>query len=227
MRIPGNDEHKFFVDLDKGTMEWMYYNPDAISGGQYVVNEFTLHHFMDAILVYPKGPIEKIFEHVEGNCKQYLADIGTPFYRNCSNRFQYEAIASGISIETFEHLNNLLLAADVINMYCINEFGDKADCSDLEKVGIAYTTAMEDHHEIQVYANLKKCQIETYFNDNLIETVEYDSLEDMIYQGLTFLDFDSLVCIPASVLENADLCNGCDQMYDLQHKKENKERDTR
>ena len=36
------NQDRFFLDLDNGVVEWMYYNPDAVSGGQFVVNLFSV-----------------------------------------------------------------------------------------------------------------------------------------------------------------------------------------
>ena len=134
MRKPGKYEDKFFVDLNGGYIDWLYYNPDSTLGGQYVLNRFTQDHFEEALVLYPKGPIEKIFGYVEENCTQYLADVGTEFYRHCMNRFEHEFIATGISHDTFDYINYLFLAAEVINMYCQKEFESKADFSNIEKV---------------------------------------------------------------------------------------------
>lgn len=201
MRIPASNEDRFFVNLDKGYIEWLYYNPDSESGGQYVLNHFTLKHIMDAMLQYPKGSVEMIFEHVGSNCKQYLADVGTPFYRQCANRFEHEAIAKGISVETFQLINELFLAADLINEYCVEEFGSKADFSDLEKIGLAYTTTEDDCHEIQSYANLKECRLETYLDDQLIVTQDFKSLEEMNAKALSGLSFVELIEIPDMIFE--------------------------
>lgn len=35
---------------------------------------------MDAMLEHPKGTVEVIFDYAGQNCKQYLADVGTPSY---------------------------------------------------------------------------------------------------------------------------------------------------
>ena len=31
------NQDRFFLDLDNGVVEWMYYNPDSVSGGQLKV----------------------------------------------------------------------------------------------------------------------------------------------------------------------------------------------
>ena len=201
MRIPGSDEDKFFVNLNTGYIEWMYYNSDAVSGGQFVLTQFKQDDLCEAVQHYPRGPIRKIFEYVGEKCKQYLADVGTPFYRQCSNRFEHEAIATGISDATFDYINELFVAADLINTYCQTEFGNNADFSNLEKVGLAYTTTEDEYHEIQVNADLKNLRIETYFNNELIVVLEYESLEEMVDNCLMHLSFEELVEVPDDALK--------------------------
>lgn len=201
MRIPGSGEDKFFVNLNTGYIEWMYYNPDAVSGGQFVLTQFKQDDLCEAVQHYPRGPIGKIFEYVEENCKQYLADVGTPFYRQCANRFEHEAIATGISDSTFQYINELFVAADLINTYCQKEFGNEADFSNLERIGLAYTTTEDEYHEIQVNADLKKLRVETYFNNELIVVMKFESLEEMVDNCLMHLSFDDLVDIPDDALK--------------------------
>lgn len=219
MRNPGNEEDRFFVDLERDYVEWMYYNPDSNAGGQYVINQFTLEHFMDAMLKYPKGTVEVIFDYVGQICKQYLADVGTPFYKQCELRYENESIAKGISVETFQHIVELFLAKDLINKYCMEEFDCNADFSDLEKVGLAYTTTEDGKHEIQVNANLKELRLETYIDDDTIITQDFKTMEEMNYKCLMDLDFNELTSIPEYVLEDleeiAGLCDGCKGLYDL------------
>lgn len=202
MRMPGKEEDRFFVNLETNYIEWMYYNPDSNVGGQYVINQFTLEHIMDALLKYPKGTVEVIFDHIGQNCKQYLADVGTPFYRQCKNRYENDAIAKGISVETFQHIVELFLAKDLINKYCMEEFESMADFSNLEKVGIAYSTTEDGCHEIQVNANLKEMRLETFLNNELVITQEFKTMDEMNYKCLMDLDFNELTCIPDAIIED-------------------------
>lgn len=219
MKKSGNEEDRFFVDLDAGYMEWMYFNPDSNSGGQYVINQFTLEHLMDAILKYPNGTVDIIFDYVEQICKQYLIDKDTPFYKWCAKRYENDAIATEITNETFKHLTDLFLAAEIINRYCLEEFDCLADFSDLENIGLAYTTTEDGKHEIQANANLKEMSIDIHLDEDAVLTLNFESLEAMIYDYLIDLDFNELTSIPDEILEDleqiAGLCDGCERLYDL------------
>ena len=113
------------------------------------------------------------------------------------------------------------VAGSLINAYSWEEFGCNADFSDLKKVGIAYTTTEDNRHEIQVYANLKDYQIETYLDERLIKTEKYASLKEMNEICLPYLSFDELVCILEEALELqsdkeiADLSKGSGLGYAL------------
>ena len=39
----------FYVDLPSQQVEWIYYNPDSTSGGQYVINYFGRQVFETAL----------------------------------------------------------------------------------------------------------------------------------------------------------------------------------
>lgn len=202
MRISGCDRDRFWVNLNTGTIEWLHYENGEPLGGQFALREFTQDDFAEAMVHFPKGPIEQIFAYVGEHCSRYRAVAGTPFYRHCVNKFMHEALASGTTIETFDAINELLLSADLINAYCKKEFGSKADFSNLEKVGLANTTTEDGYHEIQSYANLKEYRIETYFNNELIVTQNFKSLEEMNEKCLTSLSFNELVDVPEFAVED-------------------------
>jgi len=70
---------KFYVRKDEGLVTWVYYNPDAAAGGQYVFNEFSLTLVWAAESnAYNQ---EEFFEYIGLYCKQFLADKGTVDFR--------------------------------------------------------------------------------------------------------------------------------------------------
>ena len=71
----------------------------------------------------------------------------------------------------------------------------RQDYTDLSKVGIAYTTTEDEQHEIQAAVNLVDFRMETYIDGTLTEYTQYDSLSELIQNGLSYLDFDSLVSV--------------------------------
>ncbi|MCM1530411.1 MAG: toprim domain-containing protein, partial [Alistipes sp.] len=89
----------------------------------------------------------------------------------------------------------------LINSFCESEYDSQADFSDLREIHIAYTTLTDDELPIQVTADLVDFKIVYEFDGEVFNTEQYDSLEDMIENGLTGLDFSDLVSVPDSVIE--------------------------
>lgn len=86
-------------------------------------------------------------------------------------------------------------AKAAINEYTRREFDSEADFSDLSKVDLAYTTTEDGEHTIQAVANLIDFRIEKYVDEHLVDSKQFDSLADMIDNGLTDMSFDELVFV--------------------------------
>ena len=93
-------------------------------------------------------------------------------------------------------------ALELIADYLEREFGDHVRVSELENmvrsgkpIGIAYTETEDEEHEIQVYVNLANYSIDTYLDGQFADSVDYNSLDDLIDNELAWLDFDSLVSL--------------------------------
>lgn len=89
----------------------------------------------------------------------------------------------------------------LINDFCEAEYREGADFSDLHNVGLAFTTLTDDELLIQVTADLVDFKITYEFDGEVYNTEQYDSIEDMIENGLTDLDFSDLVSVPDEVIE--------------------------
>jgi len=89
----------------------------------------------------------------------------------------------------------------LINDFCEAEYREGADFSDLHNVGLAFTTLTDDELPIQVTADLVDFKITYEFDGEVYNTEQYDSIEQMIENGLTDLDFSDLVSVPDEVIE--------------------------
>ena len=98
-------------------------------------------------------------------------------------------------------LEMLAQAKKIINEFCQNEYGSNADFSNLQEVGVAFTTITDDEIPIQVNANLVDFSIDQYLDGKLIESTKYSSMEEMIESALVYLDFDDLISITDEQLE--------------------------
>lgn len=89
----------------------------------------------------------------------------------------------------------------LINDFCEAEYREGADFSNLRNVGLAFTTLTDDELPIQVTADLIDFKITHEFDGEVFDTEQFDSIEDMIENGLTDLDFSDLVSVPDEVIE--------------------------
>ena len=103
----------------------------------------------------------------------------------------------------------LTKAKEHIDSFCRKEYEheDGADYSDLSKVNVAYTTTEDEKHEIQANINLVDFRIETYIDDTLIRSEQFESLEDMNDKALPFLSFDELVFVSEEELAKSENTN--------------------
>lgn len=93
-------------------------------------------------------------------------------------------------------------AKELIDQFCQEEYDSYADFSDLEKVGIAYTTITDEEIPIQVNVDLVNYRVERYLDGQFLERRQYDSLEALIQNELTDLDFDDLISVSEVELES-------------------------
>ena len=93
-------------------------------------------------------------------------------------------------------------AKELIDQFCQEEYDSYADFSDLEKVGIAYTTVTDEEISIQVNVDLVNYRVERYLDGQFLERRQYDSLEALIQNELTDLNFDDLTAVSEDELES-------------------------
>jgi len=86
-------------------------------------------------------------------------------------------------------------AKKLINEFCQKEYQHIADFDNLSKVNLAYTETEDGLHEIQSYANLEDFSIVTMVDGQVVRTEPYDSLQEMVDQGLQDMEFGDLVYV--------------------------------
>ena len=93
-------------------------------------------------------------------------------------------------------------AKELIDHFCQEEYDSYADFSDLEKVGIAYTTVIDGEIPIQVNVDLVNYRVERYLDGQFLERRQYNNLEALIQNELTDLTFDDLISVSEEELES-------------------------
>ena len=97
-------------------------------------------------------------------------------------------------------------AKGLIADFCDVEYDGGVDFSDLEHIGIAYTTTEDEKHEIQVEVNLLDFSVTQMLDGQLVEQRRYKTLREMIDNELSVLDFDDLIHVegePEELLASA------------------------
>lgn len=74
------DCDRFYIDRERESVEWIYYNPDSTSEGQYVVTEFSFSEFIEAYENTQNA--QELFEYITINIakSQSLIDKGTELF---------------------------------------------------------------------------------------------------------------------------------------------------
>lgn len=85
---------------------------------------------------------------------------------------------------------NLEKAKQLINEYCLYEFESEADFSDMENIGVAYTTLTDYEIPIQVSIDLIHMKLKTWLGST---DMEPEKIEDITEEDLKYLCFDDLI----------------------------------
>lgn len=106
-------------------------------------------------------------------------------------------------------------AKQLIEKYCLDEFGASANFSDLTNIGLAYTTFYDEEsdseQEIQASVDLVNNCVFFEVNGERIAERKYNSIDELIEKELYRLDFDDLTIPPDEYWDNkrtrsCDLC---------------------
>ena len=142
----------------------------------------------------------QMIERVEGNFPVTTAFSDEILKINGIDNRKVE-VNTVINGNNLENTDALATAKQLINDFCEKEYKIEADFRDMHSVSIAYTTLLDDEFAVQVTADLIDLKIIYEFNNEVFNTEQYDSIEDMVENGLTGLNFDELVSVPDEVIE--------------------------
>ena len=114
--------------------------------------------------------------------------------------------------DTFKKLENLkdytdslTEAKQLISDFCFEEYMSTPIFDNLKDVGLAYTTFEDpythEEYEVQTSADLVNNRIATKVNDKIADVTEYNNLKEMVVNSLNNLDFDSLIYVSTSKID--------------------------
>lgn len=160
------------------------------------------------VLTPEQAQIEEIAGYLEEAgyaASSQLIEEGLMDYRAHGGKGNSQDVADFIErgfLSEEPELASLEIAKEFINDFCVAEYGSPADFSDLEKVGIAYTTVTDEEIPIQVNADLVHYRMERYLDGQFLERRQYESLDELIQNELAELDFDDLISVSDGELES-------------------------
>ena len=90
-------------------------------------------------------------------------------------------------------MTDLEKAKELVNGYCQDEFKNDADFSDMENIGVAYTTLTDYDIPIQVSVDLVHMKLKTWIGTDTTNGIKPDKIKDITMEDLENLDFDELI----------------------------------
>ena len=106
-------------------------------------------------------------------------------------------------------------AIRLIDEFCENEYGSPGNFTDLTSVPVAYTTLTDDEIPAQINVDLVNFRMNSYLNDVLVGSTQYDSLTELIQMKLEELSFDDLVYFTREQYEKAGVITLEDDFSDV------------
>lgn len=173
---------------------------------------------------YPIGDmpvtIDEALEEIQNFLDEALNDSDKNIIINYNDgRGEYVYPEKLIEEKEKNKFNALLdKAKDYISSFCESEYGSTPDFDNLKNVNIAYTTLTDEELPVQVTADLADFKIVYEFDGEIFKEEQYSSLNEMVENALSALDFDELVSVPEDILEKH---SSLDTMLNNSHLQEN------
>lgn len=102
--VPKDTDDVFYL-FEDGRIHWVYYNPDSVSEGQYVLLIFTTEDIIDALNA--TNNMDDFFDYLQEYAKEYLIDRGTEDFESYEHSRETPDIV-GFNGEVYEKLLDLI-----------------------------------------------------------------------------------------------------------------------
>lgn len=181
----------FYPDLNVGKIRWIHYPAQQSPVEVCVFNKEAIRAVNAAC-----WDATEAFQMIREVSNHFLLRPGMDGYEDAIIRMRSNKPAAiGCSYLTLDRLEQFLEAGELLNSYCMREFGCKANFSDLRKVDLGHKM-LESGHTLQIYANLEDCHIGVYLDGRLLGVRQFDSLREMNHTALSKLSFNDLTQLP-------------------------------
>ena len=222
--VVDNTQTRISLDSGETQVHWIYYNPDAAAGGQYVSGDLDFSVFEELIEQYdianhPENA-DAFRSDLEEISDQFLADINTPFFMEAENDYEMDC-----DYIEFTPENLLKIHEDILSFEADREAQRETDRHEAE-FGADGTRVFREAEKLPVYDReteilydvlgyLKIDDVEFTFDENGL--VASDSM-DNVWHGAEFYNFlvedafvfekdGSVLGIPDEVIRDfAELC---------------------
>ena len=222
--VVDNTQTRISLDSGNDQVHWIYYNPDAAAGGQYVSGDLDFSVFEELIEQYDiaNHPVnaDAFRNDLEEMSDQFLADINTPFFMEAENDYEMDC-----DYIEFTSENLLKIHEDILSFEADREAQRETDRHEAE-FGADGTKVFRETEKLPVYDReteilydvlgyLKIDDVEFTFDENGL--VASDSM-DNVWHGAEFYNFlvedafvfekdGSVLGIPDEVIQDfAALC---------------------
>lgn len=206
------DKDLFFNNLDKESFTYIYYNPDADSGGQFVITEIPYEQVIEASKKYPDNTSE-FFDYIVSVGRQTAVDVDSEFFRDSLDKYNSNShFAEGLTDDVKNQLTNIALSVDTN----FNQKGyydsyseiqsENPDAIILFRVGDFYEVLRDNAQEVAEALNLTL--MSRTINGEKIPMVGFPSsyLEDN-ENLLVEIGYKILTVEPEDIAERASLRN--------------------
>lgn len=106
------DKDLFFYNPDSEQITYMYYNPDADSGGQLVITNISYEQIIEASKRYSDNTSE-FFDYIVSVGRQTAVDVDSEFFRASLDKYNSNShFAEGLTDDVKNQLTNIALSAD-------------------------------------------------------------------------------------------------------------------
>lgn len=149
------DKDLFFNNLDKESFTYIYYNPDADSGGQFVITEIPYEQVIEASKKYLDNTSE-FFDYIVSVGRQTAVDVDSEFFRDSLDKYNSNShFAEGLTDDVKNQLTNIALSGDTnfkqkdyYDSYSEIQ-SENPDAIILFRVGDFYEVSADDYEKLQ------------------------------------------------------------------------------